>query len=72
MPEDSSVAMDTSISDEDRLNSGIHLPEAMKVIINKSGREVSGKATEVANDAYMGFLILRHLKIRDLRTKVNQ
>ena len=62
--------MDNTSNDDDRSNSGIHVPEAMKVIINKSGREVSGKATEVAKDSYMGFLILRHLKIRDLRAKV--
>lgn len=47
------------------------MPRAMRVIINNAGRKVSSKAQQVAKDSYMGYLLLRHLRIRDLRTKVS-
>lgn len=45
--------------------------EAMKLIHNDSGRRVSSKAHSAPKDAYFSFLLMRHLRIRDLRNKVN-
>ena len=62
MAEDSSNALNTS---------NLDMPNAMKVILNHGARKISAKAKEkAAKDSYMGFLILRHLRIRDLRAKV--
>jgi hypothetical protein len=51
-------------------DTGLDMPGALKVILNNGGRNVSAKAKQVSKDAFLGFLLLRHLKIRDLRTKV--
>jgi hypothetical protein len=45
--------------------------EAMKLIHNDSGRRVSSKANSAPKDAYFSFLLMRHLRIRDLRNKVS-
>ena len=50
---------------------GFDVPAAMKLINNVGGRKVSAKAQEAPNDAYLAFLMLRHLKIRDKREKVS-
>lgn len=44
--------------------------EAMKLINNSGGRRVSAKAHSAPKDAYFSFLLLRHLRIRDLKNKV--
>lgn len=44
--------------------------EAMKLIHNDGGRCVSSKAHSAPKDAYFSFLLMRHLRIRDLRNKV--
>lgn len=46
------------------------VPDAMKLINNPGGRNLSSKAHSSPKDAYFGFLLLRHLKIRDVRNKV--
>ena len=53
------------------LEMGVDMPDALKVILNTGGRDVSSKAKQVNKDAYLGFLLLRHLRIRDLRAKVS-
>ena len=57
---------------DDPLNKEVNfdVPDAMKLINNPGGRRVSSKAHSSAKDAYFGFLLLRHLKIRDMRNKV--
>ena len=45
--------------------------EAMKLIHNDSGRRVSSQANSAPKDAYFSFLLMRHLRIRDLRNKVS-
>ena len=45
--------------------------EAMKLIHNDNGRRVSSKANSAPKDAYFSFLLMRHLRIRDLRNKVS-
>lgn len=52
------------------LDMDLDMPGALKVILNTGGRKVSSKAKQVSRDAYLGFLMLRHLRIRDLRHKV--
>ena len=54
----------------DPSNQHIGVPAAMKVINNDGGRKVSSKAEAVPKDAYFAFLLLRHLRIRDMRNKV--
>ena len=44
--------------------------EAMKLINNSNSRRVSSKAHSAPKDAYFSFLLLRHLRIRDLKNKV--
>ena len=53
-------------------NQHIGVPAAMKVIKNEEGRKVSSKAESVPKDAYFAFLLLRHLRIRDMRIKVHE
>ena len=45
--------------------------EAMQVINNEKGRSVSSKASSTMRDAYFSFLLLRLLKIRDMRITVS-
>ena len=52
------------------LDMSLDMTGALKVLVNTGGRKVSSKAKQVSKDAYLGFLLLRHLRIRDLRTKV--
>ena len=52
------------------LDMSLDVTGALKVLVNTGGRKVSSKAKQVSKDAYLGFLLLRHLKVRDLRTKV--
>ena len=52
------------------LDMSLDMTGALKVLVNTGGRKVSAKAKQVSKDAYLGFLLLRHLRIRDLRTKV--
>ena len=56
---------------ESEKGSEFEVSEAMKLINNSSGRRVSSKANSAPKDAYFSFLLLRHLRIRDLRNKVN-
>lgn len=51
-------------------DAALDMPSALKVILNNGGRNVSAKAKQLSKDAFLGFLLLRHLKIRDLRNKV--
>lgn len=51
--------------------SEFEVSEAMKLIHNSGGRNVSSKAHSAPKDAYFSFLLLRHLRIRDLRSKVH-
>lgn len=55
----------------DPVDAKMDLPGALKVLLNSGGRKVSAKAKHVSKDAYLGFLLLRHLRIRDLRAKVS-
>ena len=48
----------------------VDVPSAMKLIHHKGARRVSSKAESVPKDAYFAFLLLRHLRIRDVRNKV--
>ena len=48
----------------------ISVKEASQVLHNEKGRGVSTKASSVAKDSYLSFLLLRHLKTRDMRTMV--
>ena len=50
--------------------SNVDVPSAMKLIHHKGARGVSSKAKSVPKDAYFAFLLLRHLRIRDMRSKV--
>ena len=52
------------------LDMSLDMTGALKVLVNTGGRKVSSKAKQVSKDAYLGFLLLRHLRIRDLRTRV--
>jgi len=47
----------------------VDVPSAMKLIHHKGARRVSSKAESVPKDAYFAFLLLRHLRIRDVRNK---
>ena len=44
---------------------------ALSLISSKGGRRISASADEAPKDAYMGYLLLRHLRIRDMRSKVS-
>ena len=57
---------------EDTVTSMVDVAGALSLISNKGGRRISASADEAPKDAYMGFLLLRHLRIRDLRTKVSR
>ena len=61
---------DEGVMEGDPSNQHIGVPAAMKVINNEGGRKVSSKAEAVPKDAYFAFLLLRHLRIRDMRNKV--
>ena len=60
------------VMEEGPSNQHIGVPAAMKVINNEGGRKVSSKAEAVPKDAYFAFLLLRHLRIRDMRIKVSR
>lgn len=64
---DEEVGMEGDVADM-----GLDMPGAIKVLLNAGGRKVSAQAKQVSKDAYLGFLLLRHLKIRDLRHKVRE
>jgi len=49
---------------------GINVSSALKLISHEEGRKISGKAHSVVKDAYFAFLLLRHVRIRDLMIKV--
>jgi len=57
---------------EDTLASMVDVAGALSLISNKSGRRISASADEAPKDSYMGYLLLRHLRIRDLRAKVSR
>ena len=70
---DSSENNDEGGGGEDPSNPKVNefeVAEAMKLIHNDSGRRVSSKAHSAPKDAYFSFLLMRHLRIRDLRNKV--
>ena len=67
--------VDTSESDDGENPSNpkgneFEVAEAVKLIHNNNGRRVSSKAHSAPKDAYFSFLLMRHLRIRDLRNKV--
>ena len=55
---------------ESQKENEFEVSEAMKLINNSGVRRVSSKAHSAPKDAYFSFLLLRHLRIRDLRNKV--
>ena len=61
---------DMDAEGEDGNGRKLDMPSALRIILNNGGRKVSSKAKQVSKDAYLGFLLLRHLRIRDLRNKV--
>jgi hypothetical protein len=61
------VAMDTNEPPNEE-DPTISVKEASQVLHNEKGRGVSTKASSVAKDSYLSFLLLRHLKTRDMRT----
>ena len=68
---DSFVEMTEADEETDsQKESEFEVSEAMKLINNSGGRRVSSKAHSAPKDAYFSFLLLRHLRIRDLRNKV--
>ena len=67
---DSFVEMSEVDEGESEKGSEFEVTEAMKLINNSNGRRVSSKASSAPKDAYFSFLLLRHLRIRDLRNKV--
>lgn len=48
----------------------VDISEAMQLIHSKGGRKVSSQATSAPKDGYFAFLLLRHLRIRDMRNRV--
>ena len=46
------------------------LPQAMQLLGEEDGRKISLKAQNTPQDAYFAFILLRHLRIRDIRIKV--
>lgn len=75
--DDENALVDSSESDEgggespsNPKGNEFEVAEAMKLIHNDSGRRVSSKAHSAPKDAYFSFLLMRHLRIRDLRHKV--
>ena len=79
-PEDENGGFDTFVDSNENDEGGespsnpkggeFEVSEAMKLIHNDSGRRVSSKAHSAPKDAYFSFLLMRHLRIRDLRNKV--
>ena len=65
------VELDLADEDEDDERSpAIDVSRAITLLSSKGGRSVSAKADHTPKDAYMGFLLLRHLKIREVQAKV--
>ena len=49
---------------------GVDIPEAMQLIHSEGGRKVSSQASSTPKDGYFAFVLLRHLRIRDMRNRV--
>lgn len=61
-----------SPADDGRGGIEFKVPEAMTLIHNEDGRAVSSSAHSAPRDAYFSFLLLRHLRIREMRIKVRR
>lgn len=55
---------------QDSSKDGMDVSSALKLISHEEGRKISSKAHSVVKDAYFAFLLLRHIRIRDLMIKV--
>ncbi|XP_065909526.1 uncharacterized protein [Dysidea avara] len=53
----------------DNSKDGMDVSSALKLISHEEGRKISSKAHSVIKDAYFAFLLLRHIRIRDLMIK---
>ena len=67
----------TRFSLEEHNNEGAHdrgsvrLSSALQLLQEDTGRSISAQANSTPQDSFFSFLLLRHLHIRDLRSKVN-
>lgn len=58
--------------DPSKHRGSVDFPEATRLLELEGGRRISSKAQNMPQDAYFSFLLLRHLRIRDLQHKVHQ
>ena len=58
--------------DSSKNRGSVDFPEATRLLELEGGRRISSQAQNMPQDAYFSFLLLRHLRIRDLRHKVSQ
>ena len=70
----SDAKQEVGVASEDGTSSkqdpSVDIPEAMQLIHSEGGRKVSSQAVSAPKDGYFAFVLLRHLRIRDLRNKV--
>ena len=50
----------------------VGFPEAVLLLEEEDGRRVSAQAQNMPQNAYFGFMLLRHVRIRDIRNKVGR
>ena len=66
----------TKFSLEEHSSEGAHdrgsvrLSSALQLLQEDTGRSISAQANSTPQDSFFSFLLLRHLRIRDLRSKV--
>ena len=59
-------------AEESSKNRGsVDFPDATRLLEVEEGRRISSQAQNMPQDAYFSYLLLRHLRIRDLKHKVS-
>jgi len=65
------TGFDSNKVTRDSSKDSMDVSSALKLISHEEGRKISSKAHSVVKDAYFAFLLLRHIRIRDLMIKVS-
>ena len=58
--------------DPSKNRGSVEFPEATRLLELEGGRRISSQAQNMPQDSYFSFLLLRHLRIRDLKHKVGR
>ena len=67
---DNNDATNEGAGDASNKDPVMEIGEASQVMHNEKGCGISAKAAFVAKDSYFSYLLLRHLKTRDMRMSV--